>query len=155
MIYLDTADQDISHPGAPAEHLHWIAGDVAWSEVGGMHISENVSDVPLRMVEVEIKQPAPAVAPKRARTLIFENPQVCVFRSTRESGGRENWHEHAGAGRAVILLAPLSARIESANGKLASMNGDRGDAFWTDGYIRHRASNLGAGPSDLIIGEGK
>jgi uncharacterized RmlC-like cupin family protein len=165
MIYLDTGDQDISHPGAATEHLHWKAGDVAWSEAGGMHISENVGDAPLRIVEVEIKQPAPAVAPKRTRNLdplaidsahnklIFENPQVRVFRSTRESGGREKWHEHAGAGRAVILLAPLSARIESANFKLASMNGTRGDVFWTDGYIRHRATNLGAGPSDLIIVE--
>jgi hypothetical protein len=31
MIYLDSADQDISHPGADTEHLHWKAGDVASS----------------------------------------------------------------------------------------------------------------------------
>ena len=31
MIYLDNADQDISHPDAPTEHFHWKAGDVAWS----------------------------------------------------------------------------------------------------------------------------
>ena len=167
MVYLDSADQDISHPGADTEHLHWKAGDVAWSPAGGMHISEVVSAVDLRIVEIEIKQPAPAVPPKRARNLdplaidsahnklIFENPQVRVFRSTREAGGREKWHEHAGAGRAVVLLTDLSARIESANGKLASMNGARGDVFWTDGYIRHRGSNLGNRPSDMIIVEVK
>jgi uncharacterized RmlC-like cupin family protein len=165
MIYLDGGDQDISHPGADTEHLHWKAGDVAWSPGGGMHISEVVSDAALRIVEIEIKQPAPATPPKRARNLdplaidpahnklIFENPQVRVFRATRESGGREKWHEHSGAGRAVVLLSELSARIESANGKLASMNGAPGDAFWTDGYIKHRASNLGTRPSDLIIVE--
>ena len=97
----------------------------------------------LRIVEIEIKQPAPATPPKRARNLdplvidpghnklIFENPQVRVFRSTRDSGDREKWHEHAGAGRAVVLLSDLSARLESANGKFASMNGAPGDVFWT------------------------
>src|SRR5437764_15308836 len=54
MIYLDNADQDISHPDAPTEHLHWKVGDVAWSPAGGMHISENVSPTPLRIIEVEI-----------------------------------------------------------------------------------------------------
>ena len=165
MIYLDSADQDISHPDAPTEHLHWKAGDVAWSPAGGMHISENVGDTALRIVEIEIKQPAPATPPKRARKLdplvidpahnklIFENPQVRVLRSTRESGDREKWHEHAGAGRAVVLLSPLSARIESANGKFGSMNGAPGDVFWTDGYVRHRGSNIGSRPSDMIIVE--
>lgn len=165
MIYLDNAEQDISHPDAPTEHLHWKAGDVAWSPAGGMHISENVSDGALRIVEIEIKQPAPAAPPKRARNLdplaidaahnklLFENPQVRVFRSTRDSGDREKWHEHAGAGRAVVLLSPLSARIESANGKFASMNGAPGDVFWTDGYIKHRGSNIGSRPSDMIIVE--
>lgn len=165
MIYLDAADQDISHPGAPTEHLHWKAGDVAWSPAGGMHISEVVSGAPLRIVEIEIKQPAPAVPPKRARNLdplaidaahnqlLFENPQVRVFRSTRNSGDREKWHEHSGAGRAVVLLSDLSARIESANGKLASMNGALGDVFWTDGPIKHRGANIGTRPSDLIIVE--
>src|SRR5664279_3558974 len=95
MIYLDSGDQDVSHPGAATEHLHWKAGDVAWSPAGGMHISEVVSAAPLRIVEIEIKQPAPASPPTRARNLdplvidpahnklLIENPQVRVFRSTR------------------------------------------------------------------------
>jgi uncharacterized RmlC-like cupin family protein len=167
MIYLDSADQDISHPDAPTEHMHWKAGDVVWSPAGGMHIAEVVSAGTLHIVEIEIKQPAPTTPPKRARNLdplaiepshnklIFENPQVRVFRSTRDSGDREKWHEHVGAGRAVVLLSDLSARLESANGKFASMNGAPGDAFWTDGYIKHRASNIGTRPSDLIIVEVK
>jgi uncharacterized RmlC-like cupin family protein len=165
MIYFDNADQDISHPGAETEHLHWKTGDVAWSPAGGMHTSEIVSDAPLRIVEIEIKQPAPPTPPKRARNLdplaidsahdklIFENPQVRVFRSILASGGREKWHEHSGAGRAAVLLSDLSARLESANGRLVSMNGAPGDVFWTDGYIRHRSSNLGSRPADVIIVE--
>ncbi len=167
MIYLDDADQDISHPGAETEHLHWKTGDVAWSPADGMHTSEIVSDAALHIVEIEIKQPAPPTPPKREpkldllaidsahNKLIFENPQVRVYRSTLDSGGREKWHEHAGAGRAVVLLSDLSARLESANGKLASMNGAPGDVFWTDGHIKHRGSNLGSRPADLIIVEVK
>jgi len=167
MVYLDNADQDISHPGVETEHLHWKAGDVAWSPANGMHTSEIVSDAALRIVEIEIKQPAPPTPPKREPKLdplaidsahdklIFENPQVRVFRSTLDSGGREKWHEHAGAGRAVVLLSDLSARLESANGKLASMNGAPGDVFWTDGHIKHRGSNLGSRPADLIVVEVK
>jgi uncharacterized RmlC-like cupin family protein len=167
MIYLDSSDQDISHPDAPTEHFHWKAGDVAWSPAGGMHISENVGAGNLRIIEIEIKQPAPATPPKRARNLdplaidpshnklIFENPQVRVFRSTRDSGDREKWHEHAGAGRAVVLLSDLSARLEAANGKFASMNGAPGDVFWTDGYVKHRGSNIGTRPAEMVIVEVK
>jgi oxalate decarboxylase/phosphoglucose isomerase-like protein (cupin superfamily) len=165
MIYLDNADQDISHPGADTDHLHWKAGDVAWSPAGGMHVSENVGANPFRIVEIEIKQPGPAAEPKRTRNLdplaidpahnklIFENPQVRVLRANRDSGDREKWHEHTGAGRAVVLLSDLSARIESANGKLASLSGAPGDVFWTDGYIKHRGSNIGVRPMEMIIVE--
>jgi quercetin dioxygenase-like cupin family protein len=167
MVYLDNADQDISHPGAETEHLHWKTGDVAWSPADGMHTSEIVSDTALRIVEIEIKQPSPSTPPKREskldllvidsahNKLIFENPQVRVYRSILDSGGREKWHEHAGAGRAVVLLSDLSARLESANSKLASMNGAPGDVFWTDGHIKHRGSNLGSRPADLIVVEVK
>ena len=33
------------------------------------------------------------------------------------------------------------------------MNGAPGDVFWSDGYIKHRGTNLGTQPSDLIIVE--
>jgi len=167
MIYLDTADQDISRPDGPTEHLHWKAGDVAWNPAGGLHISENVGAATLRIIEIEIKQPAPAAPSKRSpkldplaidsshNKLIFENPQVRVFRSTRDSGDREKWHEHAGAGRAVVLLAPLSARMETPDGRFTTMNGGPGDAFWSDGYIKHRGLNIGSAPAEMIIVEVK
>ena len=167
MIYLDNADQDISHPGGTTDHLHWKPGDVAWSPAGGLHISETVSDGNLRIVEIEIKQPAPATPPKRQKNLdplaidsshnklIFENPQVRVFRSTRDSGDREKWHEHAGAGRAVVLLTDVSARIENANGKFNALNGSPGDAFWSPGYIKHRAANIGTRLAEMIVVEVK
>jgi quercetin dioxygenase-like cupin family protein len=167
MIYLDDGSQDISVPGAPVEHHQWKAGEVVWSPVGPQHVSENVGSSDLRIVEIEIKQPGPATPPARKRNLdplvidashnklIFENDQVRVYRSSLDSGDREKWHEHAGAGRAVIMLTPVAARIEAANGQTSPMSGGRGDVFWTDGYIKHRGSNIGTRPSEVIIVEVK
>src|SRR5947208_16176150 len=69
MIYLTNGDQDITPIGGEPEHHHWKAGDVAWSVGGPMHTSEVVSGSDLRLVEVEIKQPAPAKPPQRKRSL--------------------------------------------------------------------------------------
>src|SRR5215472_6922123 len=56
MVYLDTGDQDITIDGK-VEHHHWKAGDVVWSPVGPMHISENVGAANLRIIEIELKRP--------------------------------------------------------------------------------------------------
>jgi len=166
MIYLDTGDQDITIDGK-VEHHHWKAGDVVWSPAGPQHISENVGAASLRIVEIELKRPAPATPAKRDpkldpllvdkahNTLIFENDQVRVFRSSMPSGGREKWHEHTGVGRAVVLLTPVAARVEAANGEASPMNGGAGDALWRDGPVKHRGSNIGARPYEMVIVEVK
>jgi oxalate decarboxylase/phosphoglucose isomerase-like protein (cupin superfamily) len=167
MIYLDDGSQDISVPGAPVEHHQWKAGEAVWSPAGPQHVSENVGTADLRIVEIELKQPGPTTPPARKRNLdplaiepshnqlIFENDQVRVFRSAREAGGREKWHEHVGGGRAVVLLTPLAARVEAANGQTSPMSGGRGDVFWTDGYIKHRVANIGTHPAEMIVVEVK
>ena len=167
MIYLTNGDQDITPVGGEPEHHHWKAGEVAWSVGGPMHTSEVVSSGDLKIIEVEIKQPAPDKPAQRNKKfdplvldtkngkLIFENPQVRVYRATMPSGMREKWHEHVGAGRAVVLLSDVSARLESANGKFSTLNGAPGDAFWTDGYIKHRGMNVGTAQAEMIVVEVK
>ncbi|MEO8592256.1 MAG: hypothetical protein ABI759_02945 [Candidatus Solibacter sp.] len=167
MIYLDNGDQDITNEGQETQHHHWKTGDVAWSLGGPTHTSEVVSSGDLRIIEVEIKQPGPAKPPQRKRSLdplsidsshcklIFENSQVRVYRATLPSGMREKWHEHAGAGRAVVLLSDVSARLESDNGQFSTLNGGPGDAFWNDGYIKHRGSNIGSQAAEMIVVEVK
>ena len=166
MVYLDGGDQDITIEGK-TEHHHWKAGEVVWSPAGPMHVSENVGAANLRIVEIEIKKPAPAAAAKRnpkldplaadrgRNTLIFENDQVRVFRNKLAAGAHEKWHEHAGAGRAVVLLTPISARVEAANGEVSPMNGAPGDAFWREGAIKHRGTNLGSRECEMVIVEVK
>jgi len=164
MIYLDDGDQDITIDGR-VEHHHWKAGEVVWSPAGPMHISENVGPANLRIVEIEVKKPAPSSSPNRDpkldplvvdrahNTLIFENPQVRVFRNKLSAGDREKWHEHVGVGRVVVLLTPLAARVEAANGDFSPMSGAPGDTFWRDGRIKHRGANIGTRSSEMVLVE--
>ncbi|HJZ99134.1 MAG TPA: hypothetical protein VKE70_21640 [Candidatus Solibacter sp.] len=167
MVYLDDGDQDITTDGK-VEHHHWKAGEVVWSVGGPMHVSENVGSKDLRIIEIEIRKPAPAAPPKRNprldpmaadrthNTLLFENAQVRVFRNKLAVGAAEKWHEHVGAGRAVVLLTPVAARVEQGNGEASPMNGGVGDALWRDGAVaKHRGTNIGHKPTEMIIIEVK
>jgi len=167
MIYLTAGDLDVTAEDGKVEHQHWKVGDVAWSVGGPLHVSENVGTADLRIIEVEIKKAVPPMAPVRnpkfdpividpsRNKMIFENPQVRVFRSTLEVDGREKWHEHMGAGRAVVLLSPLSGRVEPAKGQPSPMVGGPGDVFWNDGSTRHRGANTGTKPSEIVVIEVK
>jgi uncharacterized cupin superfamily protein len=85
MIYLDSGDLDLKHADGKVEHQHWKPGDVAWSQAGGVHTSENVSSRPIRIVEIELRNQgdsgAAARPPDRTRTLI-DNAQVRVYKGS-------------------------------------------------------------------------
>jgi quercetin dioxygenase-like cupin family protein len=166
MIYMTAGDLDVTTEDGHTDHQHWKAGDVAWSPAGPLHVSENAGTADLRIIEIELKKPAgpdpardrrfdPILIDPAHNKLIFENQQVRVFRTTREPGGREKWHEHLGAGRALVLLTPLAARIEPAKGQASPLNGAPGDVFWTEGPIRHRGSNIGSRPLEIVVVEVK
>jgi hypothetical protein len=166
MIYLDDGDQDITIDGK-TEHHHYKAGEVAWSPSGPLHVSENVGAKDLRIIEIEVRKPGgtapkrnpkldPLAADRAHNTLLFENDQVRVFRNKLPAGGREKWHEPAVAGRAVVMLTPVSSRLESANGDASPVNGSLGDVTWTDGPVKqHRGTNLGSRESEMVIVEVK
>jgi quercetin dioxygenase-like cupin family protein len=167
MIYITAGDLDVTSEDGKTEHQHWKAGDVAWSPSGPLHVSENVGTADLRIIEVEIRKPAggtlkrsqgmdPLVLDPKHNKLIFENPQVRVFRSSLDVDGRERWHEHAVSGRVAVLLTPLAARVDYKGKKQsAPMNGGPGDVFWSAGTIVHRTSNLGTRPAEIIVVEVK
>src|SRR5260370_21642793 len=69
MIYLDAGDMEIVYEDGHKEKQHWKAGQVAWSQAGGRHTSENVGFSPLHIVVIEFKNPAPAAAPVRKHKL--------------------------------------------------------------------------------------
>lgn len=105
LIYLGAGRTTLTSSTGKVEKLEFRAGDVRWSPAREPHVSENVTDRPFQVVEIEIKggprnAPAPAspldplrVDPKHY-TLEFENDQVRVLRvhfGPREKGSR---HEH-------------------------------------------------------------
>lgn len=166
MIFLDAGDLTVVSQDGHKDEQHWKAGQVAWSPAGGMHTSENVGAAPLRLVEVEIKKPAPTVPPVRKpaldpvasdpkhNILLFDNPQVRVFRSWREPGGAEKMHEHTGAGRLVVLLTDLDAWMKSPDGAVTPQHGAGGDVLWS-GPVTHAATNTGPQRFEMVVIEVK
>ena len=164
MVYLDAGNMQIIYEDGHKEKQHWKAGQVAWSQAGGRHTSENVGSAPLRIVEIELKKPAPAAPPVRKRELdplaidpkhnrlLFENNQVRVFRSWREPGAAEPMHEHVGAGRATVLLTDLDASVKLADGTTSDLRGSTGDVFWS-GPVTHSTTNRGSKKSEVIVVE--
>jgi len=166
MIYLDAGEMEIVSEDGHKEKQHWKAGQVAWSQAGGRHTSENVGSSPLRIVEIELKKPAPATPPVRKRELdpvaidpkhnhlLFENSQVRVFRSWREPGAAEPMHEHVGAGRATVFLTGLDGSVKLADGSTSELRGSAGDVFWS-GPVTHSTTNRGSKKSEVIVVEVK
>jgi len=165
MIYMTAGDQTIRYQDGRVEMNHWKAGDVAWSPAGGMHISENTGSATLRIIEIELKRTAPpqpvrdpkldpvAIDPSH-NILIFENPQVRVFRSTREAGGTELTHEHTGRGRAGVFFTGLNATVKTGDGSTRTMPKiSAGDVTWSDGPTTHATTNLGPDAMDMIVVE--
>lgn len=166
MIYLTPGDLDVTAENGKVEHQHWKAEQVAWSPAGGMHTSENVSDKPLVIVEVELKRKSPTAAhrdPKldpmaidpKHNNLILENDQVRVFRSWREPGMSETMHEHTGAGRVVVLLTDIYAKVKMGDGGSSEMRDKAGEVHWTAGAVRHAGTNAGSARFDMILVEVK
>ncbi len=161
MVYLSAGDLDVRYQDGKVDHQHWKEGQVAWSAAGGLHISENVGAKPLHIIEVELKKPpssAPARNPKldpvaidpAHNILLFENAQVRVFRSWRESGGTEMMHQHTGAGRVGVFLTPLNATVKMADGSTSALHIQAGDVSWS-APVTHATTNLGPNKFEMIV----
>lgn len=163
MIYLTAGDQTLKYQDGHVDQQHWKAGQVAWSPAGGLHISENVGDKPLRIIEIELKK-GPSKAPVRNpkldpvkidpshNILLFENAQVRVFRSWREAGGTEMMHEHAGAGRVGVDLTDFNGSVKLLDGSVSTQQSKAGDVSWS-GPVTHASTNLGPNRFEMIVVE--
>jgi quercetin dioxygenase-like cupin family protein len=106
LIYLDPGTTEFTHPDAKSERREYKAGEAVWSPAGGLHTSENLTDKPVRIVEIELKnKPQPQakmavlktdptkVDPKHYK-VEFENAQVRVVRVHYGAGEKGPEHEH-------------------------------------------------------------
>lgn len=104
MIYLDPGEVTWTGASGKVEKIEFHAGYVLWSPAGEPYKNENVSDHPIRIVEISLKNTAPAPLPKTKLDPVlvdpkhykveFENAQVRVLRI--HYGPHENgaMHEH-------------------------------------------------------------
>jgi len=56
IIYLTDQDMRQYHESGPPHESHYKAGTVRWAEPDAAHQDENLSDKPMRLIRVELKQ---------------------------------------------------------------------------------------------------
>jgi len=162
MVYLTPGKQEIKYQDGRDVKLNFKAGDVKWSEAGGMHVSELTSDQPVTIVEVEVKKPwdasktistpldPPKVDPKDYK-VEFENPQVRVVRVHMAAHHSVPLHEHV-LNRVVIYLTPQNTRMTQADGKLDVSQHKPGEVSWGV-PVKHREENLNDSPFEAVVVE--
>ena len=166
VILLDDGHLATTYEDGRKEDEPWKAGEARWVPIGPRHIAENTGSKPIRIIEVEIKKPGPANAKVPSPKLdpvaidpyhnvfLFENGQVRVFQSWRESGSKEKMHEHVGAGRVAVLLTDIDAKVESDSGEITPLHARAGDVLWS-GPVTHATTNTNGAKFDMIIVEVK
>jgi hypothetical protein len=103
LIYMDDGVMTI-RDGADTARIAFRRGDVRWRPAGGPYTAENISDHPIRILEIDLKGapagPAPvtrldpvAVDPQHYQ-VDFENEFVRVLRVTFGAGEKGARHEH-------------------------------------------------------------
>ena len=102
-IYLGAGQLTFTSPAGKVEKIAFKSGDVRWSPAPVRHISENVTDHPFQIVEIELKNHPRPFTPSdldplktdpKHYALDFENDQVRVLRvrfGPHEKGVR---HDH-------------------------------------------------------------
>jgi uncharacterized RmlC-like cupin family protein len=162
MVYLQAGRQEYISADGKKTMVAFKAGDVKWSPAPISHTSEIVSDSPVSMVEVEVKQagdPAkkvttaldpPKIDPKQYK-VEFENSQVRVLRVKFAAQQGAPLHEHQ-LNRVVIYLTDQNTRLTTPDGKVEVAAHKAGEASW-GGPTKHKEDNLMDGPFEAIIVE--
>ncbi|HEY7293184.1 MAG TPA: hypothetical protein VH583_25335 [Vicinamibacterales bacterium] len=112
LIYLDDGEMTRKEGGASAT-VKFRRGDVRWRPASGAYIAENVSDHPIRILEIDLKKPPtgsthpstldPAAVDPEHYKVEFENDQVRVLRIHYGPHEKGQMHEHF-LNRVVVYL---------------------------------------------------
>ena len=149
MIYLQPGHQEFTQNGKTST-LVFKAGDVKWSPASGMHTSEIVSDIPVTIVEVEVKKdgdPAktvntpldpPKVDPKDYK-VEFENSKVRVIRVKMAAGRKVPLHEHT-LNRVVVYLTDQNGSMTTSDGQTTTAQHKAGEYSW-GAPVKHTEQN--------------
>jgi hypothetical protein len=112
LIYLDNGAMTRKE-GEQSTTIEFHRGDVRWRPASGAYISENISDHPIRILEIDLKGPPtgpatsskldPAVVDRKHYKVEFENEHVRVLRIHYEAHEKGETHEHI-LNRVVVYL---------------------------------------------------
>ena len=147
LIYMDDGVMTRKDSAEPST-IEFRRGDVRWRPASGPYIAENLSDHPIRILEIDLKgQPAGnapvsaldpvAVDPKHYK-VVLENAQVRVLRIHYDPHEKGETHEHI-LNRVVFYLN--------------DQPGAKADDVRTAGAAKHAEENASGQPADRIAVE--
>lgn len=148
LIYLDDGVMTRQEGKDKAQRIEFHRGDVRWRPASGAYVAENISDRPIRILEVDLKTkpsgPAPvsrldpAVVDAKHYKVVLENDQVRVLRIHYGAHEKGAEHEHI-LNRVVVYLNDQNDR--------------KADEVRMSGAAKHAEENDGNQPADRIAVE--
>jgi uncharacterized RmlC-like cupin family protein len=147
LIYLDAGAMTVKE-GEQSNRIEFRRGDVRWRPSSGPYVAENISDHPIRILEVDLKGPPAGPAPTSALDpaavdsahykVEFENEFVRVLRV--HYGPREKGQTHQHFLNRVVLY-------------LNDQPGAKADDVRVSGAVTHAEENASDAAADRIAVE--
>jgi len=77
LIYMDDGEMVVTEgaQGARGARSAFKRGDVRWRPAGGPYVAENITDHPIRILEIDLKGPPAGPLPKTALDPVLVDPQ--------------------------------------------------------------------------------
>jgi hypothetical protein len=148
LIYLDTGVMTRQDGNDKVQNIEFHRGEVRWRPASGAYVAENISDHPIRILEIDLKgKPAgpapiskldPAVVDAKHYKVEFENDQVRILRVHYNPHDKGELHEHI-LNRVVLYLN--------------DQPGAKADDVRVSGAGTHTEQNASDQPADRIAVE--
>jgi quercetin dioxygenase-like cupin family protein len=164
MIYLDPGQMKLTDRVGETTTFSFKAGEALWSPATiRPHVSLNLSERPVRIVEIELKAkadaPTPAtlspldwakVDPKHCKVEI-ENDQVRVIRARYGPLERGVMHEHP-LHFVAVFLTEVKMSVTTPDGKSKIATAPNGTVVWGE-PATHLEENLNDQPLEVVVVE--
>jgi len=147
LIYLDDGVMTRKE-GEQSTRIEFRRGDVRWRPASGAYIAENISDHPIRILEIDLKGPPsgkasataldPAKVDPKHYKVELENEYVRVLRVHYDAREKGETHEHI-LNRVVVYLN--------------DQPGAKADDVRVAGAAKHAEENASGQPADRIAVE--
>jgi hypothetical protein len=148
LIYLDNGVMTRQEGSDKVQNIEFHRGDVRWRPASGAYVAQNISDHPIRILEIDLKgKPAgpapvtkldPTVVDAKHYKVVLENDQVRVLRIHYDAHDKGELHEHI-LNRVVLYLN--------------DQTGAKADEVRISGAGTHTEQNAADQPADRIAVE--